>query len=461
MHDVAIIGAGPVGLTLANLLGRGGNSVVVLEKQSKPYPFPRAIHFDAETMRAFQATGLAEQILRHTHIGRGMLFKNKDGLTLVDWSRDQTPGPMGWYESYRFYQPGLEQELREGLKRFEDVTLRTEHAVTSLSQSDTAVTLTLEDGSQLTARFVIGCDGTDSFTRRSLDIDLDDLGFHERWLVVDLRLTRPRPDLGDYSIQHCDPDAPATYVRGVGDWRRWEFRVEDQDTFSDDEIWAKLSKWITPEDAILERSAVYTFRSALAKSWRKNRVFLAGDAAHQTPPFMGQGMCAGIRDAANLAWKLRAVLNGADDALLDTYASERAPNARAFIEMAVSLGKLINQTAAGEAPKGQMKSIWPALGPGLGPRHDPADTVAGTLAPQIRLKDGTLSDDDAQNQFYLIALTPCDHPWLSTYTGAEAWLENHNFWGVIVRPDGYCYAGVQDPSELAVCANQIRHLTTC
>ena len=454
--DVAIIGAGPVGLLLANLLGCRGHSAIVLEKHAKPYPMPRAIHFDAETMRAFQAAGLAKRILPHTHVGRGMLFKDRNGATLIDWSRDQTPGPMGWHESYRFYQPGLEHELRKGLDRFDNVSLRPGVEVTGLRQSDEAVTLTLGDWSEVAAQYVIGCDGSQSFTREALGIGLHDLGFHERWLVIDALLTRPHPDLGDYSIQHCDPDAPATYVRGAGDRRRWEMRIgaDEPDQFTEAEVWHKLSRWITPADAVLERSAVYTFRSRIAQSWRDGRAFLAGDAAHQTPPFMGQGMCAGIRDAANLAWKLSAVLNGADDAVLDTYQSEREPNARAFIEMAVALGKLIGQTAAGQAPKGRMTSIWPDLGPGLGPR----DGIGGVLAPQIRLPDGQLADDAALHGFYALCREAAEPAWLPCYTGAGDWLNAHGVWGAVIRPDGYCLAGLSHKSDIEEIRPQVMAL---
>ena len=144
--DVVIIGGGPVGILLANLLGQRGLSVCLCEKRQAPYPLPRAIHFDGEVMRVFQSAGLAEAVLPHTHVGVGLLFQDGNGKTLIDWSRDQTIGPMGWYESYRFFQPGLEAVLREGLDRFAHVTRRDGCAVTALSQTEDAVTLTLASG---------------------------------------------------------------------------------------------------------------------------------------------------------------------------------------------------------------------------------------------------------------------------------------------------------------------------
>lgn len=428
---IVIIGGGPVGLTLAHLLIARGVAVQIYEKQPKPYPLPRAIHFDGEAMRVFQATGLADQILRHTHVGKGMLFQDMSGKTLVDWSRAQTPGPMGWYESYRFYQPGVEQVLRDALPAG---VLHTGAQVGPADFPD--------------APFIIACDGAQSDTRQALGIGLNDLGFHERWLVVDLRLTRPRDDLGDYSIQYCDPAAPATYVRGTQEWRRWEMRIgpDDPDPMPQAMVWDRLRRWITPQDARLERAAIYTFRSRIAERWRVGRVLIAGDAAHQMPPFMGQGMCAGIRDTSNLAWKLKLALNGID--LLDSYQPEREANARAFIEKSVALGRLINQTAQGQIPQGQMKSIWPALGPGLGPR----DAVGGTLVPQITTAQG-LSDDAAGGKFYLITAQSDTKPdALPRFTGAKDWLAERGIQSVIVRPDGYALCGNPAAKDIALAA---------
>ncbi len=443
MIDVAIIGAGPVGLTFANLLGRRGRSVKILERQPSPYDLPRAIHFDGETMRIFQSTGLAEEVLKHTHIGVGMMFKDADDRVLIDWSRAQAIGPMGWHESYRFHQPGLEDALRAGLERFEDVDLEQGVSVDAINTE--IGQLTLNDGLQIDARYIIGCDGADSITRTAIQSPLKDLGFQERWLVVDVILKRPRPDLGDHSIQHCDAERPATYVRGAKDRRRWEIRLDQSEPDPEEiEIWRLLSRWITPKDAELERVAVYTFRSAIAETWRAGRVMIAGDAAHQMPPFMGQGMCAGIRDAANLAWKLDHAIRTGDDAILDSYASERASHVAEFTDLTMRLGRLINQTATGDAPKGQMKSIWPALGPGLGER----DEVAGRLAPQPRLASGHLADDAAKGGFYLLARAEIAAP-VPVFTEATAWLKTINRFAAIIRPDGYVLATARNEEEVA------------
>lgn len=416
--DIAIVGLGPVGATLANLLGLQGISTLVLERENAAYHLPRAVHFDDEVMRVFQTVGLSDAILPATRINPGMRFVDAQGALLLDWPRPQDIGPLGWHASYRFHQPDLERTLRDGLKRFASVDVRTRCDVFAFQDTDDGVTVRYEELDtgrlrQARARYVVGCDGARSLVRRFLGASMDDLGFHERWLVLDVVLRRPKPELGDHTIQYCDPARPATYVRGPGDRRRWEITVrpeEDARTIiTPQKVWQLLSPWLAPEEAELERAAVYTFHSAVARQWRAGRLILAGDAAHQTPPFMGQGMCSGIRDAANLAWKLAAVIEGrAADGLLDTYQSERSPDARAYIETAVRLGGLINtcgtETALNAAFRDadgvvRLRSREPRLGPGivLG-----GSDLAGTRAAQPRLADGHLLDDAVGYGFALL-----------------------------------------------------------
>lgn len=433
MYDVAIVGCGPSGATLANFLGLYGFRVLVLERAESAYPLPRAVHLDDEVMRVFQSIGLADAINDMVRVNVGMHFVDKDQNMLVDWSRPQSVGPYGWYPSYRFHQPDIEAILHEGMTRFATIDMRWSAAVTSISQTKAHATIAFDDnGTMATAKahFVIGCDGAKSLVRHYVssskeiisvddtDADADrsdemhDLGFEERWLVIDGQLKRPRPDLGDFTIQTCDPDRPSTYARQPENWRRWEVSLKDDETDdyvrSDAFVWSFLSPQITPDDLSVERRAVYTFQSKLARHWRRNRVMIAGDAAHLTPPFMGQGMCIGIRDVANLGWKLAHILHGGEDAMLESYASERAPHARAYIEMATYLGNLLNscetaeglrsaltsaksdQQDAGSAENTKMQSIAPRLGNGIG---DATDPFRGYRAPQPRLADGRLLDD--------------------------------------------------------------------
>ncbi|RYY85001.1 MAG: bifunctional 3-(3-hydroxy-phenyl)propionate/3-hydroxycinnamic acid hydroxylase, partial [Comamonadaceae bacterium] len=406
-HDVAIVGLGPAGATLANLLGLRGLRVLVLDREAAIYRLPRAIHFDAECMRVFQAIGIAHQLAPELVVAPGMKFLAADGELLLDWQRPIEIGPQGWHASYRFHQPTLETLLRQRLAAMPHVDVRLRHDVFSIEEGDDVATLRYEDMAtgrimRSHARYVVGCDGARSTVRRFMGTELEDLKSHERWLVIDVLLRQDKPELGDHSVQFCDPSRPATYVRGPGARRRWELMLmpgEDAAEMSRPEvIWQLLSRWITPEEAVLERPASYTFHSVVARGWRKGRLLVAGDAAHQTPPFMGQGMCAGIRDASNLAWKLSDVVSGAaPDRLLDTYESERAPHVREFIETAVRLGRLIQTTdpqaaRQRDADMRAAKSVFTTPSPRLGPGVHAGSPPAGWIGEQPALGDGARLD---------------------------------------------------------------------
>lgn len=404
-YDVAVIGFGPSGATLANLLGLCGLDVLVLEREATPYPLPRAVHFDDEVMRVFQTIGLGAEVAAETIVNPGMRFVDAQGTLLLDWSRPQEVGRHGWHPSYRFHQPALERALGGAIARHGNVHLRRLCEVFLLCDRGEDVLLRYEDMAngrirEATAAHVVGCDGARSLVRRFIGSEMEDLGFHERWLVVDALLKCPRPDLGDHSVQHCDPERSVTYTRQPGNRRRWEIRqrADDSTVTRPEQIWPLLSRWIAPHEAEIERFATYMFHSLVAKRWRSGRLWIAGDAAHQTPPFMGQGMCAGIRDVANLAWKLAAAVRGfADDALLDSYQSERAPNVASFISTAIQLGSLINASdpaaalaigTPGDSGILRMESLTSRLGPGPGDGPH-----RGSLFAQPHMRDGRLMDD--------------------------------------------------------------------
>jgi 3-(3-hydroxy-phenyl)propionate hydroxylase len=477
--DVVIVGLGPVGATLANLLGLCGVRTLVLEREARAYHLPRAVHFDDECMRVFQTIGLAEDILPHVILSPGMLFVDADGHLILDWSRPQQLTPMGWNLSYRFHQPELEDVLVNGLRRWPHVTTRNRCEVFALDESEHGVRVRYEDLSsgklaEVSASYVVGCDGARSLVRRFIGSGMEDLGFHERWLVIDALLKRDRPDLGDYSIQFCDPRRPATYIRGTGNRRRWEITVhpkEDTKAVAQPAtVWELLSQWITPDDAEIERAAVYTFHSVIANQWRTGRLLIAGDSVHQTPPFLGQGMCAGIRDAANLAWKLSDVIRGrADTSLLDTYQSERSPHVREFIELAMRLGGVINTKAietglaAGEPRENapvRLEVRKPRLGPGLSIGNLP---LVGHLAPQFTLADGRRSDDRTGYANVLLvesaavlcqaartALTQAGVDVLTCNDAADVgrWLREHNAKAALIRPDRYVCGAARDGADI-------------
>jgi len=473
LFDVAIIGYGPTGACLANLLAMGGHSVLVIDKEANLYHLPRAVHFDDEVMRIFQTIGIADRLASAVHINPGMRFVDQQGRLLLDWPRPQEITSHGWHASYRLHQPDLEGLLRDRLAGYPAVSIITNMAVTAINDTADHSEITGTDRitgriDRFTARFVVGCDGANSFVRYHMGVEMEDLGFAEDWLVIDLLLNRPRPDLGDHTIQFCYPDRPMTYCRNPGARRRWEFALtpdDDPESICQPErIWQLLSEWITPEDAELERRQVYTFRSQIARNWQQGRYFLAGDAAHLTPPFMGQGMCMGIRDAANLSWKLDCVLSGRTDSdILASYMDERAPHARAFIETAKHLGGLIHSLDTDTAlalanPNSDGHKQLRPLAPKLGNSALFDETQLqmmpdiGRPCPQIPIgKDGIPMDDMARTEHIILAqnrpdnlaadivcLMPEDSPQIAEI------LARQNAFALWVRPDRYIGAIAAD-----------------
>jgi len=357
IHDVVQIGYGPVGQTMAALLGKQGHDVEVFERHSGLYALPRAGHIDHEIMRIFQSIDCTTPILEDAFRCSTYGWRNQHGEVLldIDWSQD---GVSGWPSDYLIYQPHLEDALDRAARRSPTVSVNHGWEAVALEQHDDFVALTLakgeiapdgsygHTGEQRTvhARYLIGADGANSFVRTRSGLDLHDLGFREQWLVTDFRQRRPVSFDFDNG-QICDPARPTCLFQLGKSHRRFEFMVMPGDDPAElvgaDKVWELVRPWIGPDDAEMIRATVYTFRSATATRWRARRAVLVGDAAHLMPPFLGQGMCSGVRDAATLAWKLDLVLSGsADDALLDTYQQERQPHVGAIIEQAVALGRV-------------------------------------------------------------------------------------------------------------------------
>jgi 3-(3-hydroxy-phenyl)propionate hydroxylase len=492
--DVAVIGAGPVGAYLASLLGTAGLRVLLIDRERDIYQLPRAVHFDGETMRAFQAAGLADAVAGIARASsKGMHFVSASGQTLMVRRGYEGVGRHGWASNYYAHQPHLEAVLREGLRRFAAVTTRFGHEAVDLAQDAAGVTVRTVDAetgarSEARAGYVVGCDGARSFVRRAIGSRSEDLGLHQPWLVVDAILdpssARVRA-LRDHTVQLCDPARPMTIVCVAGNRRRWEIMLmpgDDATAIAEpDSVWPLLAPWIKPEDGTLERAAVYTFHSVIAHGWREGRLMLAGDSCHQTPPFLGQGMCAGIRDGRNLAWKLAAVVEGrADDRLLDTYETERRPHVRAFIELAVERGAVIQTTdpavarerdasfAAG-APK-MFDFPQPQLGPGV--RLDAAPPI-GQVFPQATLADGRRADDAIGRRFAVIAeagfiggmpsalrakLATADIVAMAAPPVAAAWLAEHKIRSALLRPDAYVFATPYAHDELSAAVASLERM---
>jgi 3-(3-hydroxy-phenyl)propionate hydroxylase len=336
--SVLIVGAGPTGLTTAALLAQHGVHSTVLERRPDVYPLPRAVHLDDEVMRILQQAGVAEAFLPLTRPALGMRLVDAQLRTLAQFDRSRRIGVHGYPQANMFDQPDLERLLREHVATLPQVELRTGVELVAL----TAGAVTIRDTSTgrvttMSADYVLGCDGANSTVRTLLGVGLKDLGFEERWLVVDGRRDRPL-NTWDGVHQVCDPRRAATYMQIGPDRYRWEFRLHDGESATELDVSTLLGPWSVGGSTEILRAVEYTFRARVATRWRVGNAFLLGDAAHETPPFIGQGIGAGLRDAANLSWKLAAVLKGADEAILDSYETERAPHARALIKKAITVG---------------------------------------------------------------------------------------------------------------------------
>lgn len=358
--DVAIVGMGPVGATAAILFAHAGLNVAVIERDKDVYPLPRAVAMDGEIVRAFQRVGIAEDVtalLQTTRPGDRAGFANsrREWLFGQDW---QSFGPNGWQPISMFDQPEMDGFLRATAASQPNVTTFIgEEMVGFVDRGDTVLleVKNLDDDTirRLESTYVLACDGAASGVRQTLGVGWRDLGYDHDWLVVDV-ITRPGHTLTLDTVQVCDPDRLATYVATKDPYRRWEFKLNPgesrQEMLEPAKIHELIDPWTPRGTYELRRAAVYQFHAATADRWRVGRVLLAGDAAHQTPPFLGQGMNAGMRDVINLAWKFPLVVSGqADKSLLDSYEDERSAHAADLVDWAVAIGQLMEHLAAVEA----------------------------------------------------------------------------------------------------------------
>jgi 3-(3-hydroxy-phenyl)propionate hydroxylase len=466
--DVLVVGLGPVGAALCALLAREGVSAIAVERETDVYPLPRAAHFDHEIMRLFQKLGIAEAMQAAARPAAAYEFRNAAGEILMRYDQGGGGSPSGWAPGYMFHQPSLEVALRRLSADSPLIDLRIGRTLVGLEQEADGVTAVVDgpDGREtLRAGWLVGCDGARSPVREALGVGLSDYGFDEPWLVIDAVVSDPSR-LPEVNLQICDPARPTTCLVMSQGRHRWEFMLlpgeTPADVLDDSVIRDLLRPWDCADCVEIERKAVYRFHGRVADRWRDGRVLLAGDAAHQTPPFAGQGMCSGLRDVDNLAWKLAAVIRrGADPTLLDSYQTEREPQVRSVIELAIAMGRVVcisdpqqaalrdagmlAQRAAGQGPP----PIAPLrLGPGI-----TLDGVGGEYFPQPWA--GALRLDDVLG----------DGPWLITRTAATRgelaafadslgpWFERAGAEAVLVRPDRYVFgAGTPESLEAAWAA---------
>lgn len=510
VFDVAILGYGPVGAVLANLLGSSGLNVAVVERAAEIFDKPRASSIDHEALRVLQSFGLAAAVERIGSHHTGTEFRGIAGDLIKVFAPPRPPFPLGWVTTLIIIQPEFERLLRKSLARWANVEVLLGRQAVALAQDENEVRLSIVDNEAKThlirSKYLVACDGAASWTRNALDILQNSLDFDEWWLVVDGWIKQDL-DIPKCTTQFCDPSAPASFVVGPRGFRRWEMKLLPHETpahFQDNAtIRKRLSQFVNPEDVDIWRVATYRFHALVAQDWRRGRSLLAGDAAHQMPPFMAQGLCSGIRDANNLSWKLKAVLRDrVSDTVLDSYSLERKPHILAIANMAKELGQIIGeldpskaqerdevlrrQLRSGEAQTSRHKLI-PDLTAGI-IATDPDGKVsraAGALLPQPRVRavgggHAVLLDDLVGSRFLIITIE-ADPPmrlgphaaavWrrlsglhLQLTSGAKGdhenvgiveegeilrtWMGEVRSSAVIIRPDKYLFAGAADPETL-------------
>ena len=515
-YDVAVVGFGPVGALAAIVLAERGYSVGVFDRWPAAYPLPRAVVFDDEIARIFQGVGLAEETQAIVEpVPDHYEWRNAagDALLRIDWSLD---GPSGWKALNFFSQPELQAVLDRRAQALPGVEVNQGWEVSAPRDEGDHVAFEARAGGpsprgrwepsgevrELRARYLIGADGANSRVREAIGAEYHDLGFRFEWLILDVIPHDRGRRWSPMNLQVCDPRRPTTIVGGGPGRRRWEFMRLPGETIEElntpETAWRLLAtQGMTPENCTLERHAVYTFGAAWADSWGQGRMLIAGDAAHLMPPFAGQGMCSGLRDVANLAWKLDLVLSGrAPETLLDSYGPERSVHVRDSIDFSVALGRVICVLDEDEAAERDARMIageadparvLPAAPPTrLGPGVFAESPAAGTLFPQAvveRHGRRALFDDAFGAGFLLLgrdedpaaALSPSQLEFLASIgtdvvtlgdavrdvTGVyEAWFAASGCSVVLVRPDRYVHGTGGSPADAAGLVGELETAIT-
>jgi len=511
LHDVTIVGYGPVAEVLAVILGRAGRKVAIFERWTERYGLPRAVCVDHEMYRMLSAIGMADELPTVSHSGPPYRWFNADWKELlsIDWS---APSISGGPEVNFIHQPTLEAMFDRHVRNIPNVEVNLGWEATEVRQNADKATLVVENREtgerrEVHSKYLIGCDGANSIVRRTIGGQQEDRGFEADWLVIDI-LPNEGVELDvPPAAQWCNPERPTTIVpAGVNQgryYRRWEFMRLPHESIEDIEneetAWKLLESWVRPDQATMVRHKVYTFRSLLAEKWRDGRLLIAGDAAHVMPPFMGQGMCAGLRDDWNLAWKLAMVLDGkAPDRLLDTYQAERMPHVSDVIDLSMYLGRMICQPDPQKAAERDQAFFdrtappppaFPSLTSGiiLKMPDGSAGPVAGKLSPHVNLKVGTeqgrlddllgigfhlLVRDVAQlDKLSAVARKTVDRLDIAAYAleGPEGdvrviqdldgrlkgFMDDQSLAAMIVRPDFYVFGGADRDGDINTLVNAL------
>ena len=487
-YDVAVIGYGPTGATAANLLGQLGLKVLVVERDPDVYGRARAISTDEEVMRIWQSVGLAERLQQDMLPDRPLNFVDASGVPFIDLKI--SPRGSGHPPQQFLYQPAVDHVLRDGVQRFPNVEVLVEHECLRVLPHGDQVELMLADlrtdrFRRLHASYVIAADGGSSPTRGQLGVGYSGRTYTERWVVIDTKVLKEW-DAHDRLRFHCNPSRPTVDCPTPLGHHRWEYPAreceDDQELLRDEAIWQVLGdQGITPEHVKILRAVIYSHHVRVADRWRAGRVFLAGDAAHAMPPWIGQGMSAGVRDAANLCWKLAAVVRGqAPDSLLDSYQAERKPHVTEVTRRACLAGRIITERnhmiAAARNHLFRTISRLPAL---------EARLQRLTWIPDARYTDGFFTTASHRAVGWQIP-----QPWVTNAHGARArlddalrgqwtilhttespagvrawtkvgvptlrisepsligWLRHKKAAAVVLRPDGFIYAAAESGHPL-------------
>lgn len=518
--DLVIVGLGPVGAVAANLAGMWGLKTLAVDKLPDVYDKPRAFGLDHEVMRVFQNIGIASDIEHCVMPYRTSEYQTTGGAVLKRIAPAAPPHLLGWAPNYVFSQPAVERALRERMKQHAGMNVQLETEVLGVEPADGGMRVTLRDGAggerEVTASYVLACDGGTSPIRTRLGLEMEDMQFDEPWLVVDVLVKdEHHPRLPQTNVQFCEVGRPSSFIVGPGTHRRWEFMINPDETPAEiaqpDNIRRLLQRWLEPHEYEIWRAATYRFHALVLKSWRRGNLFFLGDAAHMTPPFMAQGMCQGIRDAANLVWKLALANKGVrSDALLDSYQEERIPHVRQTTQVAKELGKIICERDARTAAQRDARlqeefarvgtvvrqSLIPGLASGL-IADSARDRTAGSLFPQpwvvdMHGREGRLDDFTGQGFCIVFAahIDPAEMehelagweqgvgvPLARVRLAADAaqgreaahdyrdrdgslcdWMEQHGCSIVLVRPDHYVYGSARSAQEGAELVRQLRQV---